>query len=262
MPSRNGEPTQSQQLLAHNLRSARRRAKLGPGELASKLFVSPKSIQRYEAGDRDLVEAWERECGVTDGSLTSLFDGFHDSEPVAATSPYAPPDSAAADSPSGWRGRRAPWVLAGVAAVAAAAVVLVVLLSSGNGSAPTTSSSGAEPRPGWDHKDPQESGCSGTTEILDRVPVRNNGRTVGTLQLRGSTSCQTAWGRVVLHQTHAPPFVIEVTRPLDGARDVYRYDKPAEVVFGNMLKHENGCVRAAVTVGRARPIRAQTSCRR
>jgi len=250
--------TAKEHAFAQALDLARREAGLSTSGLAARLYCAPRSVRRYLSAERrpsrDIVKAWEVVCGVDAERLVKLYDGLDAGEPAA---------SSAAPTETAGPGRRRRGILAGVAgALVLGGLALAVLLGHENdGGSPVARTTLAPTS--WDHQDPLESGCAKTAELLASAPVMHGGRRAGTLELRGSTACQTGWGRVVLRVQHAPPFVVEVVRPSDGATDRFVYSKRGRVIFGNMLKHDKGCVYASVRVGPvATGLLARTACRR
>jgi transcriptional regulator with XRE-family HTH domain len=266
--------TAKEHAFAQALDLARRQAGLSTEQLSTRLYVSARSVRRYQSAERrptrQVVAAWEDVCGVEDGRLLALFAALD-----VETDPAAAPAGGVALAGRGGTRRRWPWAAGAVIGVVAVVVLAVLVLGDdddGGGDArrttaatvPTATVVGAVGAPSsWDHQDPMESGCSKTPEVLASAPVLDSGRRVGTLELKGSTACQTGWPRVILDREHAAPFVLEVVRPSDGARDRYVFSKPSTVVFGNMLKHDRGCLVAGVRVGPpATGLRARTPCRK
>lgn len=253
--------------LAQQLDLVRREEGLSTAQLAEALYCDPRSVRRYLTGERrparDMVVKWEQVCGASPGRLTDIYDGSDDDRPTEDRSfrtdghqdERVRPGGVGDGSPSHpSRSRRAlPLAVAG-AAVGLLLVLLGVFLFGGSKPAPTAKDAG------WDHKDPLESGCSKTPEELGSVPVRDGTRQLGMLELRGSTACETAWGRVVLKQNQKPPITVEVVRPADGERDAFTYKKAGKIVFGNMLKHGDGCVYAEVFLGPRRRARTRSPC--
>ncbi|MFF7974198.1 DUF2690 domain-containing protein [Streptomyces sp. NPDC007905] len=53
----------------------------------------------------------------------------------------------------------------------------------------------------YDGSDPSASGCAGGATTVESATVKNGHVTLGTLVLRYSTACHTAWARLTLNQT-------------------------------------------------------------
>lgn len=266
MPAPGRRKTQEDHELAQQLDLARRMHGLTTAQLAKALYCSDRTVRRYLSGERrpprDTVARWEEVCAAPPGTLISLYDRSTRGAPSASASSSTSASveavtderATAPEQTTGSRTRGGRGVIVGLLAVVVVVVAVLALVAGQDGGSPTSD-------PGWDHKDPQESGCSRTPELLATVPISVDGRRIGRLELKGSTSCQTAWARLVLTAAQRPPYVVNAIRPVDGVRDSFTYRKSATIVFGGMLKHTNGCVRAEAIVKRS-GARASTPCRR
>lgn len=121
-------------------------------------------------------------------------------------------------------------------------------------------------RPG-DARDPLVSGCARTSEQVPGTAVALVGRGLrfGTLTLQHSPACNTAWGKVHgLSRDQRLRLVIIANRPSDHATTSYAlFSNFAEVVYGNELLDNHGCVRAIAVIEHRHEVlaRAQTPCR-
>ena len=123
---------------------------------------------------------------------------------------------------------------------------------------------------GYDGQDPKASGCDipAPTDVpRTTVPVKlPDGKVLGQLDLRRSSSCQTMWGRVSgLPQVLIGGNVMHVNavRPRDGAAAPFQTTDVYIAVFGDMLTFRTGCVYAEAYVvrkGKQGP-KARTPCR-
>ncbi len=152
-----------------------------------------------------------------------------------------------------------------------ATIALVAGLDTGTGSVQTSttraSKASPNPHPG-DGRDPKESGCSPPAEDVPgtAVVLAGHGLTFGTLVLRHSPRCDTAWGTVRgLGPEEKLRLVLVARRPSDHAMTSYaqfgRFN--VEGVYGNELFQTHGCVLviAVVEHNGKRLARAQTPCR-
>jgi hypothetical protein len=133
--------------------------------------------------------------------------------------------------------------------------------------APASTASATAPVPG-DGRDPNKSHCSPPAEDVPRtaVPLRGRGLSFGTLVLRHSPACNTAWGSVRgLGQEEKLRLVIVANRPSDHATTGYSQfgGFVPEGVYGNELFHTHGCVVAIAVIQHAGQTlaRARTPCR-
>jgi hypothetical protein len=268
--------------LAQALDLALRENGLTAKTIAPLVHWKERTCRRYVSAetrpDRDTVASWEAACGVEPGRLTAVWDRTHPTRPENASHGGAaqPLDEPAALAvPTGGdlgRARRFDGRLAlGIGLLVVLVLIAGALITTGSGPHASSTPSAKSPaagtvKPGvdtdWDRKDPQASGCSRTPEDLASTPVVSSGRRIGTLQLKGSTSCQAGWARVDLTVKHRPPIQVTVARPLDRQRDVYIYRKSAAVVFSAMLSHVSGCVYATVSFAQSSPPVAKTACRK
>jgi hypothetical protein len=165
-----------------------------------------------------------------------------------------------------------------VGTVIAAAVVLVVGLGGGGGSTgmpngtpsigvPPAAKAASKPEPG-DGRDPKESGCAPPAEDVPDTSVKlaGHGLTFGTLVLRHSRACDTAWGLVRgLDPEEKLRLVLIANRPSDDVTTSYaRFSHfNVEGVYGNELLQTHGCVRAIALIEHNGNTlaRAQTPCR-
>lgn len=137
-----------------------------------------------------------------------------------------------------------------VLAVAAAAVGWLGDTDSTTTITATVTSESEPTTQSYDGADPKEAECDVPVRTVpdSNVPVTlANGRQVGTLVLRYSSECQTAWGKIV--KVWKQPNInyvahIRALRPDDQAVAPYRTNDFLLAVYGNMLSTESGCVSA------------------
>jgi len=183
-------------------------------------------------------------------------------------------------------------IVIGVVATAigsvAAAVVLLTLgvggvggVGEGSGGSTSTPTNTARPsqrtgsekqaivtaRPG-DGRDPKQSGCAPPANDVagTKVPLAGHGLSFGSLVLRHSPACNTAWGMVRgLGPEEKLRLVIIANRPHDYATTGYaQFGKfNVEGVNGNELSQARGCVRAIAVIEHngAKLASAKTPCR-
>ena len=172
-------------------------------------------------------------------------------------------------------------LIAIVAAVAAAIILAVIGIGSGGHGSPTATSPAAQkslgrtastaqaitPRPA-DGRDPKLSGCSPPAEDVPgtEVPLAGHGLAFGTLVLRHSPACDTAWGEVRgLGPEEKLRLVLVTNRPSDHATTSYSRvgGFNVEGVYGNELFQTHGCVRAIAVIEHhgTRLAKAVTPCR-
>jgi hypothetical protein len=131
----------------------------------------------------------------------------------------------------------------------------------------TAATAVSTPRPG-DGRDPKESGCSPPAEDVQGTTVKlaGHGLTFGTLVLRHSPRCDTAWGAVKgLGPEEKLRLVLLTNRPSNHATTSYaRFGHfNVEGVYGNELFQTHGCVLAIAVIEHngKKLARAQTPCR-
>ena len=125
---------------ALELERARREAGLQTKDLASKLFLDPRTVRRYLNGERlptiETTEAWERVCNIDRGRLSALHPAVASSRggsrretgAASAVEKAGPGESAGASAGLQERRRR---VLPALGIVATSVVMGAVLLTSG-----------------------------------------------------------------------------------------------------------------------------------
>jgi hypothetical protein len=157
-----------------------------------------------------------------------------------------------------------------VLALVAVAVVSVVASNGGGGTTPSVATGPKESESDvkLDGQDPNQSGCDPTAVTVagSRVPmVGPGGHPQTTLFLRRSTACQAIWGEVKPLEGHSQYIVeVEVHRPANAGRGLFRGPDEASYVFGNMLSARPGCVYATAYLereGKRGPV-ARTPCRK
>jgi hypothetical protein len=131
----------------------------------------------------------------------------------------------------------------------------------------TAATAVSTPRPG-DGRDPKESGCSPPAEDVRGTTVKlaGHGLAFGTLVLRHSPRCDTAWGAVRgLGPEEKLRLVLLTNRPSNHATTSYaRFGHfNVEGVYGNELFQTHGCVLAIAVIEHngKKLARAQTPCR-
>ena len=150
-------------------------------------------------------------------------------------------------------------------------VVLIALGLAACGGGDDSKSSDKSQNKGYDRQDPKAAGCD-TPAPVDvpgsTVPVKlPNGKVLGQLVLRRSTSCQTMWGRIgglPKKPTGYDVMHVNVTRPSDGATAPFQTKDVYIAVFGDMLTYRPGCVYAEAHVvrkGKQGPV-AKTPCKK
>lgn len=122
---------------ALELERARREAGLKPKELASKLFVDPRTVRRYLNGERlptiETTDAWERACNIEAGRLSRMHPATarggrnSDAEGGSASAAERASTGGAAAAGAGPRERR-QWVLPTLVGLAVFVALGVVLL--------------------------------------------------------------------------------------------------------------------------------------
>lgn len=110
------------------------------------------------------------------------------------------------------RRRRLRWgMTARVATVAGATILLLIL-----GFARPVQAAAS-----WHGLDPVDSVCTADARTAHSAPLQFQGHRLGTIELRTSASCRTAWARLTNYMTHVPghahPGYAEVMRNSDGA---------------------------------------------
>jgi Protein of unknown function (DUF2690) len=100
----------------------------------------------------------------------------------------------------------------------------------------------------YDNTDPADSGCSSGGYTLTFASVRrwDTDGVVGTIELRWSPSCQTAWARFTPSAGVYPVFaVVDAIRPSDGAQTTRSVRNGTSwPLYGNQLSGATTCVRA------------------
>ncbi|MDT3438274.1 helix-turn-helix domain-containing protein [Pseudofrankia sp. BMG5.37] len=270
-------PVLPEQRVGAALRQAREDAGVSLRMMAKELgYNSHTTLSGFERGATmptdEVVEAYERVLKLPSGSLVSVLEEARierhgdawpkrrvhvplqavqsegeSADPASTDGPAAAPFDEA--KPDRRRPSRRLLTVCAVALVLIAAAGLSLGLTLGRGK-----STVAVP----DGSDPVVTGCAKKADDLDQstsmdvfFPAQH---LAGTLQLRTSTKCGTAWGRFVPTAAlgTSPPVTIEVDvhRPADNGAALFHVTNDGQPAYGGMLHADHVCVYATVKLTR------------